>query len=157
LQKMIPMICQLFGREARGNPEFGFAIGKLHASLHDANHSAFFEVQSDFFSDDFRITSKTPQPEAVAQDGNVIRARKIIVRPKVAAKSGGHTKNGKQIGSDSFSDEVFRVAIPGEIQGNAGDRGDVFEDFVSRFPIGEIRDDRSRGTEAAGQEHCRPR
>src|SRR5271167_4957534 len=104
---MIPVIGQLLRCKTCRNPQFGSPVGKLHTSFHYANHCALLEVQRNFLTHDLRITAKPPQPQAMTEDRNMRRARKIIVSTEVAAERRSYTQHRKQIRCNPLSNEVF--------------------------------------------------
>src|SRR4029077_2967972 len=139
IQIVAAMIGQLLLGELSGNPNLGLAVRKLDLPRHHTDDGTLLVVQRNFSSDNLGIAAKPSQPETMTQDRNMRRAGNIIPRSKVAAEKYTHAQEGKKVCRNFFSVELFWGSISREIEVAAiRKRSHVFENLVSRFPVGKI-------------------
>src|SRR5208282_4549776 len=136
---MAAVIGKFFLRETLGSPKLRFAVWKLKAALHHADHDALLIVQRDFFAENLRIAAESSKPEAMTENRDRSGPRNVILRAKVATQLRCHTQDRKEICSHVSPGKLFWNSLAGKIERAAKTGGShVAKDLIARFPIREI-------------------
>ena len=90
-------LAELVRTEGERRPKLRVAFRKKRPGRHHTNDRVRFGVQSDALTDDVRVAAKTPMPEIVTQEHNVMVSVNFLLRQEVAAQNRFDTEQREDI------------------------------------------------------------
>ena len=105
-------------------------IGREHA-----HHFVGQIVQRNRSADDLRVGSETPPPQLVVQHDNAVAADRFLLRQKDATELSANAKHGKQICRRACADDLFWLALTGQVETEALQKRHALEGAGRPFPF----------------------